>query len=41
MARDMWHDDLDLIRRKPAFPAESSADEGKDIAAATVNLTLH
>jgi hypothetical protein len=24
---DMWHDDLDLLRRKPEFPVESSADE--------------
>ena len=23
---DMWHDDIDLIRRKPVFPSEADAD---------------
>jgi hypothetical protein len=41
MVMDMWHDDLDLVRRKPAFLTEGSAGEGEDAAAVTVNLTLH
>ena len=34
---DMWHDDLDLIRRRPAFPLESLAEKPEDAAAVTVN----
>ncbi len=37
MVMDMWHDDLDLVRRKPEFPLESSADEREVTAAVTVN----
>jgi len=37
MVMDMWHDDLDLVRLKPEFPVESSADEREDAAAVTVN----
>ena len=27
MVMDMWHDDLDLVRRRPEFPLERLADE--------------
>ena len=37
MAMDMWHDDLDLVRRKPEFHRSSDADERADVAAVTVN----
>jgi hypothetical protein len=33
---DMWHDDLDVIRRKPEFAQEKAGDD-EDVAAATVN----
>ena len=36
MAMDMWHDDLDLVRRKPEFHQESDAGERDDVAV-TVN----
>ena len=36
MAMDMWHDDLDLVRRKPEFHQESEAGERADVAV-TVN----
>jgi len=36
MAMDMWHDDLDLVRRKPEFRQESDAGEDNDVAV-TVN----
>ena len=36
MAMDMWHDDLDLVRRKPEFHQESDAGERADVAV-TVN----
>ena len=36
MAMDMWHDDLDLVRRKPEFHQESEAEERADVAV-TVN----
>ncbi len=37
MVMDMWHDDLDIVRRRPEFPLESSSDEHEDAAAVTVN----
>jgi hypothetical protein len=37
MMMDMWHEDLDLIRRKPDFPPAESASEDEDVAAVTVN----
>ena len=37
MMMDMWHDDLDLIRRRPAFPLGALAVEQDDAAAVTVN----
>ena len=37
MAMDMWHDDLDLVRRKPAFPLAGPADQPEDAAAVTVH----
>jgi hypothetical protein len=36
MAMDMWHHDLDLVRRKPAFPQASAASENDNVAV-TVN----
>ena len=36
MAMDMWHDDLDLVRRKPEFHQDSEAEERADVAV-TVN----
>jgi hypothetical protein len=36
-AMDLWHEDLDLIRRKPDFPPAESASEDEDVAAVTVN----
>jgi hypothetical protein len=36
MAMDMWHDDLDLVRRKPEFDQQSDAEERADVAV-TVN----
>ncbi len=37
MVMDMWHDDVDIVRRRPEFPPEIPAGEGKDAAAVTVN----
>jgi hypothetical protein len=37
MAMDRWHDDLDIIRRKPEFPAENCTDEDEDVGVLTVN----
>ena len=37
MAMDMWHDDLDLVRRKPEFVHESGVGEDEDVAAVTVH----
>jgi len=34
---DMWHDDLDLVRRRPEFPVESSVSACESEATATVN----
>jgi len=34
---DMWHDDLDLVRRKPEFLQASSAGEEEVVPAVTVN----
>jgi hypothetical protein len=36
MAMDMWHDDLDLVRRKPEFDQQSDVEERADVAV-TVN----
>jgi hypothetical protein len=37
MVMDMWHDDLDIIRRRPEFPRESDGAEQEDSTAVTVN----
>ena len=37
MAMDMWHDDLDVIRRKPDFAPAESASEEAEMTAVTVN----
>jgi hypothetical protein len=38
MVMDMWHDDLDWIRRKPVFPAAEDTEEDDDeVTAITVN----
>jgi hypothetical protein len=38
MVMDMWHDDLDWIRRKPVFPASDDRGEGAvGVMAVTVN----
>jgi hypothetical protein len=37
MVMDMWHDDVDIVRRRPEFPPEIPAGESKDAAAVTVN----
>jgi hypothetical protein len=37
MVMDLWHDDLDLIRRRPEFPLERLAETHKEAAAVTVN----
>jgi hypothetical protein len=42
MAMDMWHDDLDLVRRKPELFRQSAADEDEeDVERAIVNRTCH
>jgi hypothetical protein len=37
MAMDMWHDDLDLIRRRPASPLEGAEDETEETVTVAVN----
>lgn len=37
MVMDMWHEDLDLVRRKPECPDQSIAGERDDGTAVTVN----
>jgi hypothetical protein len=37
MAIDMWHEDLELVRRRPDFDEESSDGDEEDTVAVTVN----
>ena len=37
MVMDMWHDDVDLVRRRPEFPLERLAEAHEEGAAVTVN----
>lgn len=38
MVMDMWHDDLDWIRRKPVFPAaEGTGEDDDEVTAVTIN----
>jgi hypothetical protein len=37
MVMDMWHEDLDLVRRKPEFLPETTVGAREDAAAVTVN----